>query len=155
MKVLSAIDRRMLFDFLAFDPGFAGGVHVATGDVDGDGRADIITGAGAGGEPRVRVFSGVDGAMLSDFLAFDPGFAGGVHVATGDVDGDGRADIITVGGPGGGPHAARVPRRGSLRSARPGRGHRPARSARDGVPGGGTRNGRSVKSCLRLLDRSV
>jgi hypothetical protein len=77
----------------------------ASGAVDGDGRADIITGAGAGGSPRVRVFSGAGGAVLSEFLAFDPGFTGGVHVAAGDLDRDGRADVITVAGPGGGPDA--------------------------------------------------
>ena len=87
---------------------FAGGVRVAAGDVDGDGRADIITGAGPGGGPHVRVFSGVDLHELASFYAFDPTFAGGVSVAAGDIDGDGHADIITGAGPGsGGPTSRR------------------------------------------------
>ena len=36
--------------------------------------------------------------MLTEYLAYDPNYRGGVYVAAGDVDGDGFADIIT--GPG-------------------------------------------------------
>jgi hypothetical protein len=74
--------------------------------VNGDGRADIITGAGAGGGPHVAVFSGANLQLLASFFAYDPFFPGGVNVAAGDVDGDGHADIITGAGPGGGPHVA-------------------------------------------------
>src|SRR2546425_1179896 len=95
---------RLVAGFIAYDPGFRGGVFVAAGDVDGDGRAEIITGAGPGGGPNVRVFRG-DGTPLStSFMAYDPGFRGGAFVAAGDVDGDRRAEIITGAGPGGGPH---------------------------------------------------
>ena len=65
---------------------------------------NLMTGAGPGGGPHVRVLSGADGSELASFFAYDPAFTGGVAVATGDVNGDGHADIITGAGPGGGPH---------------------------------------------------
>jgi hypothetical protein len=93
-----------LASFFAYDSAFSGGVFVAAADVNGDGKADIITGAGAGGGPNVKVFSGADGVELFSFFAYGSGFAGGVSVAAGDVNGDGTPDIITGAGPGGGPH---------------------------------------------------
>ena len=84
--------------FPVFDPAFLGGVSVTLGDVNGDGTADIIAGAGPGGGPQVRVLSGTDLSELASFYAFDPSFSGGVRVAAGDVNGDGRADIIVGGG---------------------------------------------------------
>ncbi len=85
--------------FFAFGPGFIGGVFVAAGDVNGDGWDDIIAAAGAGGGPHVRVFSGRDGSPLQGFFAYGVGFTGGVTVAAGDVNDDGRADIITGAAP--------------------------------------------------------
>ena len=92
--------------FFAFDPAFPGGVSVAAADVTGDGVADIIMGAGAGGGPHLRAFSLVGGAQteVASFFAYDPAFAGGISVAAGDVTGDGVAEILTGAGPGGGPH---------------------------------------------------
>ena len=92
--------------FLAYDPAFVGGVRVALGDVNGDGVLDIITGAGPGGGPHVRVWDGATLTEIGGFFAYHPAFAGGVFVAAGDVNGDGRADIITGAGAGGGPHVA-------------------------------------------------
>ena len=42
--------------------------------------------------------------VLQEFMAYDMKFRGGVRVAAGDVSGDGKADIITAPGKGGGPH---------------------------------------------------
>ena len=64
-------------------------------------RTDIVTGAGAGGMPHVRAFSGTNGAVLRSFFAYGSGFSGGVRVAAGDVSVDGFADITTGAGPGG------------------------------------------------------
>jgi autotransporter-associated beta strand protein len=90
--------------FYAYDPAFRGGVRVATGDVTGDGVPDVVTAPGPGGGPHVKVFDGATGALVRQWMAYDPGFAGGVFVAVADVVPDGRAEVITGAGPGGGPH---------------------------------------------------
>jgi len=90
--------------FLAYDQSFRGGISVAVGDLDGDGKAEIVTGAGPGGGPHVRVFAANGAGLPGSAYAYDPNFRGGVNVAIGDVDGDGSNEIITAAGPGGGPH---------------------------------------------------
>jgi len=104
VRVLSGATLSELASFWAYDPAFDAGVSVAAGDVDGDGRADIITGAGPGGGPHVRVLSGLDLSELASFFAYDPGFSFGIWIAAGDTNGDQRADIIIGAGANGGPH---------------------------------------------------
>jgi serralysin len=91
---------------LAYAPEFTAGVYVACGDVDGDGVPEVVTGAGQGGAAHVRAFRVASGALLPteiSFLAYNPGFTGGVRVAVGTLRGIGPA-IVTAAGPGGGPH---------------------------------------------------
>ena len=94
---------RELSRLFAFEPTFTGGVSVAVGDVTGDGVADTVVGAGAGGGPRVRVFDGATGNVVRDFFAFEPTFTGGVTLTLGDVTGDGIPEIIVGADAGGGP----------------------------------------------------
>jgi hypothetical protein len=47
-------------NFYSGDASTRGGLRVAVRDLNGDGRADIITGAGVGDGSRVRVFAGKD-----------------------------------------------------------------------------------------------
>jgi hypothetical protein len=104
VKVFSGLDATELQSYFAYDPAFTGGVWVAGGDINGDDQVDVITGAGAGGGPHVKVFDGANRSVLQSFFAYDPNFTGGVRVSAGDFDGDGQADIITAAGPDGGPH---------------------------------------------------
>lgn len=92
-----------LAGFYAYNPNlFTGGVDVATGDVDGDGIDEIITGT-LGGAPHVRVLK-LDGTELGSFYAYSPQFIGGVKVSTLDINNDGKDEILLGAGPGGGPH---------------------------------------------------
>src|SRR5439155_112438 len=77
-----------LSQFYAYDPRFTGGVRVAAGDVDGDHHADVITGAGPGGGPHVRVYSGADHHLITQYYAYDATYTGRVYVAAGDGTGD-------------------------------------------------------------------
>ncbi len=102
VKVFSGATGQLLSEFMAYDLGFHGGVSVAVGRVTGGFVSDVITGAGAGAGPHVKVFNGTSGELLRSFMAFDEGFRGGVNVAAGDVNADGTADIIAAAGPGAG-----------------------------------------------------
>ncbi|MFA6322225.1 MAG: S8 family serine peptidase [Candidatus Buchananbacteria bacterium] len=101
IRVLN-IDGQPLAQFFAYDKWVYNGVNVAVGDVNGDGKEEIITGPGKGGKPEVKIFNST-GKLLSSFLAYDNSSAYGVKVATGDVDRDGRSEIITGLGAGGTP----------------------------------------------------
>jgi streptogramin lyase len=103
VRVWDGTTGTLIREFMAYNPGFLGGVRVAAGDVNGDGQADIITAPSVSGGPEVKVFDGASGAVLADFYAYDPRFLGGVYVAAGDVSGGGKADIVTSPGAGGGP----------------------------------------------------
>ena len=81
---------------------YRGGVRVAAGDIVGNGRTQIVVGAGAGNLPQVLVLSQKLNVIAS-FLAFERRFRGGVFVATGNTKGCGFDDIIVGQGPGGSP----------------------------------------------------
>lgn len=107
VAVFDGTDGRLLRSFAAYETTYTGGVVIATADLNGDGRFEVITGTDRGGGPRVRVFNGLDNSVLADFLAIDDAnFRGGVRVSAGDVNGDGTPEVIAAAGFGGGPRVA-------------------------------------------------
>ncbi|MBV8984306.1 MAG: FG-GAP repeat protein [Acidimicrobiia bacterium] len=94
-------DGTPISSFFAYGTGFGGGVRVATGDVNGDGTDEIITGAGPSGGPQVRIFR-ADGTPIGGFFAYGEGFHGGIYVGTVRSP-DNKTDwIVTGAGEGGG-----------------------------------------------------
>jgi glucose/arabinose dehydrogenase len=92
---------RLGADFFAYEDTLRNGAFVASADFDNDGFADIVTGAGPGGAPRVTVFSGREflagrQTRLADFFAGDTALRQGVTVGAADADGDGAPELLAA-----------------------------------------------------------
>jgi hypothetical protein len=100
VRVFDGQDFSLVSQFFAYDQRMPSGVWVALADITGAGRADVVTGAGDGGGPHVRVFDGMNGRVKAQFFAYDERIPCGARVAVADVDGDRVPDIVTAPGPG-------------------------------------------------------
>jgi hypothetical protein len=95
------------FDAFPGQAGYIGGATVAAGDIAGVGKQQVVVGSGVGIRGQTKVFdvrmpatSYASLVRITDPTV--PDNRGGVQVAVGDVDGDGRADIVTGVGAGSG-----------------------------------------------------
>jgi len=99
VRFVSGATGATLFDALSTGFDAFGESLAAIGDLDGDGRTDVVAGVGDGNNGPARVLSGADGHVLLSIPAPGPNeqFAKSVSAA-GDLDGDGVPDVL-VGAP--------------------------------------------------------
>jgi len=107
---------RLQGGFLAYESNFKGGVRVAVANIDGrnnHNKQEIIVAPGPGRLPLVKVFDNHAKLRLK-FEAYNSNWQGGVNVAAGDINNDGRAEIITGAYPGAAPHIRTFDAKGGL-----------------------------------------
>lgn len=94
-----------LLELAQFSPmdGYTGGIFVATGDLNLDGQQELIVSTAGKTSGRIQIYSFTDGGLqlLSDFMPFGATYTGSVQIATGNVTGDGRQEIVVGKGNGG------------------------------------------------------
>lgn len=86
-----------------FGQNFKGSMSLAIGNIDGDGRQEIIVGSATTGTGEVRIYRSDLSLSRLPWRAFGSRYQGGVNLAAADFDGNGTAEIIVGAGPGSAP----------------------------------------------------
>ena len=87
---------KLLAQKFVYDKNFNGGVLLELADTDGNGTKEIIVAAKDRGEPVIKIYrySNKKLTLVRKFTAFTKSFRGGLRLVVGDLNGDGKDEII-------------------------------------------------------------
>lgn len=98
-------DGSLISSFLAYDLILGVGLNITACDLTGDGVNEIVVAPQRGGGPHIRVFNNLGQAIDNGgIFAYAEKMRVGVNLACGNLQGDGRAELVTLPASGGGPH---------------------------------------------------
>jgi uncharacterized delta-60 repeat protein len=100
VKIFDPVTGALIKSIRVFGTTATHGVRLVTGNTDLAGKRELIVSQGVGGQPLVRVFNAETGALVQQIQVFAPTFTAGVFVAAGNVNSDGREDLIVSAGGG-------------------------------------------------------
>lgn len=96
LRVFDLTGKPLSWNVFPFEKAYTGGGKVAVGDTDGDGIKEIIVVPAGARVPEVFVFKYGQSTPIKKFTAFQSTFRGGLNVASGDVDYDGKDEVIVA-----------------------------------------------------------
>ena len=95
--VFDANLQKIKYRFFPFDKKFLGRIKVAAGDINGDGKSEIITMGKFGAKNVIRIFDN-KGKKLSEFAVSSPLGGGDLNIGATDVNFDGKDEVVVDGG---------------------------------------------------------
>jgi hypothetical protein len=85
--------------FIAYSKSYTGGAALSVGDVNNDGKLEIVTTPTVNAAPKIKVFIPKNGTYVASSLgiaAYDIKFLGGLNSFVGDIDHNGKNEIVTA-----------------------------------------------------------
>ena len=96
LRVFDLNGNPLSWNVFPFEKAYTGGGKIAVGDTDADGQKEIIVVPAGARLPEVFIFKYGKNAPVKKYQVFQPGFRGGLSVTSGDIDYDGKDEVIVA-----------------------------------------------------------